>query len=285
MIVVGLGKAGCNIAKAFSKFPQYETYGIDTVPEADITIQKRSNHEQYDKHFPNLKKKLKLTDEEIFVIVAGAGNISGGSLRLLEQLKNNKTTVVYIEGDLSIMSEIQKKQEKVVSSILQEYARSGKVESIIMISNCELQKTIGDISIIGYYDTLNQAVVNTLHMMNIFKHSEPVIGNFIVPSDLSRIASIGIVDLHEEEEIEKWFYDLTNVRDVVYYYGINEEDLRNDGTLFKKINNFIKAKVNDRVNVSYGVFKTTYDQKYCYCIQYSSMVQSYTELIDDQDIS
>ena len=102
---------------------------------------------------------------------------------------------------------------------------------------------------------------------------------------MSRITTVGIVDVESEDEKEKWFYDLTNVREAVYYYGINEEDLKNDGTLFRKINKFVKSKVKENINISYGVFKTTYDQKYCYCIKYSSMVQSYKELLDDQDIS
>ena len=98
---------------------------------------------------------------------------------------------------------------------------------------------------------------------------------------------MGIVDIESDEEKaeEKWFYDLTNVRDVVYYYGINEKDLKNDGTLFRKINYFVKSKIDNNLNVSYGVFETSYEQKYCYCIKYSSMVQSYGELLDDQDIS
>jgi hypothetical protein len=98
---------------------------------------------------------------------------------------------------------------------------------------------------------------------------------------------VGIVDVEvedDEEPVEKWFYRLTNPRDVVYYYGISEEDLKNDGTLFRKINNFVKSRIEEKLNVSYGVFKTTYEQKYCYCIKYSSMVQSYGELLDDQDI-
>ena len=143
-------------------------------------------------------------------------------------------------------------------------------------------------SIIGYYDTLNQAIVNTIHMINVFRHTEPVIGNFIHPAEISRICTLGIVDMESEDEREheeKWFYSLTNVRDVVYYYGIGEDDLKNDGTLFRKINNFVKSRVDDNLNVSYGVFKTTYDQKYCYCIKYTSMVQSYKELLDDQEIS
>jgi len=284
MRVVGLGKAGCNIANIFSKFPQYETYGIDTHDDADITIRAKKSHEEYDAKFPSLKRKLKFTDEDVLVVVAGCGSISGGVLRLLEQLKNNRLRVLYIQGDVSIMSETQKKQDKIVSNVLQEYARSGILESIILINNTMLERSIGDMSIIGYYDTLNQAIVNTVHMMNVFRHTEPVIGNFIRPAEISRISTIGIVDIEsEEEEEEKWFYSLTSPRDVVYYYGINEDDLKNDGTLLRKINNFVKSRIEENLNVSYGVFKTTYDQKYCYCIKHASVVQSYTQL-DDQDI-
>tara|TARA_Y100000034_G_C6884187_1_gene405724 strand:- start:24 stop:875 length:852 start_codon:yes stop_codon:yes gene_type:complete len=281
--IVGLGSAGCNIAKAFSKFPQYETFGIDTSKEADITIKKRNSHEEYDKNFPSLKKKLKFTDSEVYVVVAGAGAISGGALRLLEQIKNNSITVLYIQSDLSLLSETQKMQEKIVVNILQEFARSGMLEGIWLIDNQRVERGIGDVPIMGYYDVLNQAVVNMIHMINVFKNSEPVIGNFIKPSELSRIATIGVLDI--EESTERWFFDLTNPRDVVYYYGINEEELKEDGTLFKKITNYVKSKLDDKMNVSYGVYKTTYDQKYCYCVKYSSMVQSYKDLLDDQDIS
>ncbi len=283
MKIVGLGSAGCNIAKAFSKFPQYETFGIDTSKEADITIKKRNSHEEYDKNFPSLKKKLKFTDSEVYVVVAGAGAISGGALRLLEQIKNNSITVLYIQSDLSLLSETQKMQEKIVVNILQEFARSGMLEGIWLIDNQRVERGIGDVPIMGYYDVLNQAVVNMIHMINVFKNSEPVIGNFIKPSELSRIATIGVLDI--EESTERWFFDLTNPRDVVYYYGINEEELKEDGTLFKKITNYVKSKLDDKMNVSYGVYKTTYDQKYCYCVKYSSMVQSYKDLLDDQDIS
>ena len=118
MIVVGLGKAGCNIAKAFSKFPQYETHSIDTTEDAEITILECKSHEEYDEKFPALN--LNIQNEDVLAIIAGSGKISGGSLRLLEQLQNNKITVLYIEGDLTIMSDTQKKQERIVSSGLQE---------------------------------------------------------------------------------------------------------------------------------------------------------------------
>jgi Trk K+ transport system NAD-binding subunit len=283
MVIIGLGRAGCNIAKAFSKFPQYKTYSIDADKDADITIKKRNSHEDYDAHFPSLKRRLKLDDNNIIVAVAGSGHISGALLRLLEQLKDNKITVLYVQPDLELASEIQKMQEKVVRNVLQEYARSGMIEMLWMVDNQLVEKGIGDVPIMGYYDVLNQAIVNTVHMINIFRNSEPVIGNFVTPSHLSRIAAIGILDVEKEEE--KWFFDLTRPRDVVYYYGINETELKEDGTLFKKITNYVKSQVATGVNVSYGVFTTTYEQKYCYCIKYSSMVQSFLEQLDDQDIS
>jgi hypothetical protein len=282
MKIIGLGAAGCNLARAFAKFPQYDTVGIDSEKDSDITIRKRANHEEYDAHFPNLKKKLKFSNEEVIVIASGAGKVSGGILRLLEQLQNNSIKVLYIQSDLSLASETQQIQEKIVSNVLQEYARSGALEEIWLVDNNRLSAGLGDIPIMGYYDVLNQAIVNMVHMINVFKNSEPVMGNFIKPSTVSRIATFGILDM--ETGYEKWFYDLTTPRDVVYYYGINEVELREDGSLFRNITEFVKSKLNDKINVSYGVFQTTYDQKYCYCIKYSSMVQSYGELLDDQDI-
>ena len=283
MVVIGLGTAGCKIAKAFSKFPQYESYGIDTTKESDVTIKERQSHEEYDKHFPSLKRKFKFTNTEVLVAVCGSGQVSGGILRLLHQLKGNKVSVLYIQPDLALVSETQKIQERIVRNVLQEYARSGLIEMVYLMDNLQVERGIGEVSILGYYDVLNQAIVNTFHMLNVFRNTEPVLGNFIKPSPLSRIATIGILEVDEGKE--KWFYDLTEPRDVVYYYGINEEQLTEDGTLFGKITAYVKGKLLPGVDVSYGVFKTTYDQKYCYCIKYSSMVQSYKELLDDQEIS
>jgi len=275
--IIGLGQAGCRLAKAFGKFPQYETVGIDITRDADITIKKRASHEDYEKHFPSLKRKLKFKNEQVCVVVCGLGTISGGVLRLLEQLQDNELSVLYVQPDLALASETQQKQERIVRNVLQEYARSGALHMLYLVDNVLLEEGIGEVPILGYYDILNQAVANTMHMINVFSHTDPVIGNFVQPAEISRIATIGILNIEEEEE--KWFYDLTRPRDVIYYYGINEEALKEDGTLFRKISDYVKAQADESVNVSYGVFKTSYEQKYCYCIKYSSMVQSYGELL------
>ena len=284
MNVIGLGRAGCAIADCFSKFPQYDVYKCDHDIEGEncFSVQKQKSHEAYEKKFPNLKKQLQHISGDVMFVLSGAGDISGGALRLLEQLSDVSVSVLYIEPDLTMLSETEAIQERIVNNVFQEYARSGMFDRIYLVANSEVEKCIGDVPISSYYDTLNQAIVNTLHMVTVFKHSEPILGTFIEPHEIARVATVGILDIEENEE--KWFYDLQMPRDVVYYYGINENDLRTDGTLFKKIKEYVKDKVQEKMNVSYGVYQTNYEQKYCYCIKYSSVVQSYINELDDQDI-
>ena len=286
MNVIGLGRAGCAIADCFSKFPQYDVYKFDhdiTEDKNSFNIPKQKSHEEYEKKLPNLKKRLQKISGDVIFVLCGAGNISGCALRLLEQLSGVSVSILYIQPDLTMLSETEAIQERIVSNVFQEYARSGMFDRMYLASNAEIEKCIGDVPIISYYETINQAIVNTLHMVTVFKYSEPILGTFTEPHEIARIATVGILDIEENEE--KWFFDLQMPRDVVYYYGINEDDLRSDGTLFKKIKDYVQDKVEDSINVSYGVYQTNYDQKYCYCIKYSSVVQSYINELDDQDIS
>ena len=286
MNIAGLGKAGCAVADAFSKFAPYTIYKFDTGIKGDncFHVPRRKTHEGYEKHFPSFRKKIKAIKGEILLIVGGGGTISGGCLRLLEQLSHGDAvvSVLYIQPDLTLLSEVEATREKIVSNVLQEYARSGALERIYLVSNTALEKCIGDVPIRGYYEALNQAIVNTFHMLHVFKNSEAVLGTFTEPMEISRVSTIGVLDI--ENNKEKWFFDLQLPRDVVYYYGISKEVLETDGSLFKQITTFVKSKLKENVNVSYGVYETNYEQKYCYCIKHSSVVQSYVELLDDQDI-
>ena len=285
MNVIGLGRAGCAVADAFSKFPQYTVYKVDhDIEKAEncFKIAKCKSHEEYEKRFPNLKKRLQKISGDVILVLCGAGDISGCALSLLKQLSGVSISVLYIQPDVSMLSETEAIQERIVSNVFQEYARSGVFDRMYMVSNAEIEKCIGDVPIISYYETINQAIVNTLHMVTVFKHSEPILGTFSEPHEIARLATVGILDVEKNEE--KWFFDLQMPRDVVYYYGISEDDLKSDGTLFKKIKDYVQTRVEDKINVSYGVYQTNYEQKYCYCIRYSSVVQSYITELDDQDI-
>ena len=129
-----------------------------------------------------------------------------------------------------------------------------------------------DVPISGYYDTLNEAIVSTFHMLNVFSNSKPVVGAFTEPIDSARISTVGILDLEKNEE--KLFFNLTLPRDRVYYYGISNESLKTDGKLFKKITNFVKSRSEENVRVSYGVFETKYEENLAYCVYHSSLIQN-----------
>ena len=284
MNVVGLGSVGCAVADCFSKFPQYSIYKIDTGLKGTncFHVPRRKTHEEYEEKCPSFKAKFKKIEGPTVFILSGAGMIAGACLRLLEQLSHNPVTVLYIQPDIALLGETQTIQERIVYNVLQEYARSGMLERIYLMSNSKIQEGIGDLPIRGYYDTINQAIVNTFHMLNVFGHSAPVLGTFTEPAPISRISTMGVLDVEKNEE--KWFFDLQIPRDVVYYYGISKEELETDGKLFKNITDFVKSNIDDNINVSYGVYETGYEQKYCYCVKHSSVVQSYIELLGDQGI-
>tara|TARA_R110001583_G_scaffold63413_3_gene185742 strand:+ start:128 stop:1000 length:873 start_codon:yes stop_codon:yes gene_type:complete len=275
--IVGLGGAGCGVAKSFSRYPEYTVRTIDCVEpsgEEHFRIKKCESHEEYEKAVPDMSKffsHIKGMDEVLFII-GGSGAISGASLAILQQISHAKLHVLYIKPDISLLSEMGQLRERLVYNVLQEYARSGKFERIILIDNPKLDETIGGAPIIGYYDELNKMIASTIHMVNVFDHSDPEIGTISNPLEVSRIITIGMMDVENGEE--KLFFPLTNPREKSYYYAINHEELKNDKELYKGITVQMKSKVEeDATRVTYGIYSTNYNSNYCYVVARSSMIQ------------
>ena len=80
-----------------------------------------------------------------------------------------------------------------VFSVLQEYARSGLLNSFTAISNIMIEKSIGSIPIKTYYDKLNDSIFSTVHYVNYFNHAEPEIGMTAKPLDINRIRTYGLL--------------------------------------------------------------------------------------------
>lgn len=274
MNIIGLGSAGCAIATAMSEYPQYKILKIDV----DISgtscynIPKLEKAEDYEEHsFPKLKNFFKGLKGETCFIVGGSGTISCSSLKILEKLKNLPVSIIYIKPDSEMLNEVQKMQERVVYGVLQEYARSGIFEQMCIVSNPALDEILGGAPIIGYYDKLNEIFSSTFHMINVFKNTDPVIGKISKPKETHRITSIGIFDTKKNEE--KMFFSLDNVRERCYIYGINEEKLKTDKSLLKKIKKQIKSKSEENLTVGYAVFSTDYDYEVGYVIERTPYIQ------------
>ena len=273
-ILIGLGNVGYKLTKAFSQHPQYKVITIDHEAGATIRVPKYEHPEQYEQNFPILGKELRDVEGEIVFIVSGASIISGAALRILEQIHGKGSiSILYIHPDVATLSETRRLQCNLVFGVLQQYARSGVFKQFYAIDNQQIDKILGGAPIMGYYDRLNEVIVATIHMTNIFNHSEPVVGTLSNPKDVCRISTFGI--LNPETGEESPFFSLDNVAEKRYYYAIPEEELKTDRTLMSKIMTQVKDTPQEKdVKVSYGVFSTQYSDKYAYFIASTSEIQN-----------
>jgi len=287
--IIGLGQAGCNIADEFRKHSQYKIYKIDASDDSDqndwswasydleseVSVFERSGvcnilrqpgAEEYEKNCPTLNF-LKDIKGEVLFIVGGAGDISGASLSILEQLKHCSISILYIRPDINALNLIKSRQEWVTFNVLQEYTRSGIFKRIYLIDNLQIEKHLENVPVIGYYDKLNNMIVSLLHMINVYDHIGSVIDTFSNPPQGCRISTIGFYDseLHEN----KLFYLLDNVKEIRYYYAINKKKLETDSDILKKV----REQAESDIKTSYGIFSTDYEEDYVYTIAHTSEIQ------------
>ena len=192
-------------------------------------------------------------------------------MTILEQIKHCDITIVYVKPDIDLLNDTRVKQERLVYNVLQEYTRSGVFERIILISNPSLEKIIGSVPIATYHEKLNEAIIWTLHMLNVFDNIVPIINHFSTPSDIARILTVGVMDIEKNEE--KLFFELDNVLERCYYYSINQKILETDGEIFKVIKEQIKERKTGDTKVSYGIYPTEQEQNYAFCLCRSSEIQ------------
>ena len=241
--IVGLGNAASSITEKFKQTKNYNTYMLNS------SIQRKSKYkfklksyekvEDYEKNIPDVKKFFSEIDDHVQFIIVGSSFSSNFSLGILEQLTNKKIDVFYIQPDSELMTGVPKLLDKVVFSVLQEYARSGLLNSFTALSNVMIEKTIGDIPIKTYYDKINDSIFSTIHYINYFNHAEPEIGMTSKPLEINRIRTYGLLDPNNLQE--KWLFKLDMERDLCYYLCINRDRLENEGGLHKKIVDMLKS--------------------------------------------
>ena len=276
MNIIGLGHAGCAIADEFSQHPQYKIYKIDVCIEGKgcLNIKKQKGPEEYEAKCPSMKTFFKNIKGETLVVIGGSGDISAMCLRVIEQIAPTcEVSVLYIRPDSQLLSEIKKMHEKVTFNVLQEYARSGQLSGICLVSNTELENILDNVPIMGYYNKLNELIVSTIHMTNVYKNSDPVMGTLSDPGKTKKIYTVGIFDIENNEE--KLFFSLDTVREMGYIYSISKDRLQTESGLHKQITSQMKEKLLDEnANVSFGVFPTEYNVDYGYILAYSPNIQS-----------
>ena len=234
--VVGIGDFCCELVNKFSSYPQYEVYNIDS-----NIIPQLKNSEDYERNYPDILNKL-INDknEELSVFLDGSESISGIILRFLETYKNRKINLYYIRSDLELVGNLEKLQDKITFSILQEYTRSGLFNKFIIFDKLNLEKFLDNVSILEFDEKFNNLVTSKIHYVNVYSNIKSILSNSIELSDISRIETYGLSEIGSTEI--KWFYNLENMEEIVYYFAINSNTLKKEKKLLQTIKNQVKEK-------------------------------------------
>ena len=268
MNIIGLGKTACTLVQKFEKYPQYKVYKI-SVEEGNIEEQEHPEH--YEERTNHKAFKMDVDDSDLDFFLSGDEIICASSLKILEKYQDKTIRIFYIKPSHKYLSDLQKLTDKVVFNVLQEYTRSSKFDSMYVISYEEVVKMVGKIPIIGYYDKLNSTIVDTIHMINVFDHTEPILGKESESYKTYCIGTIGIMNLDNGKESN--FYPIDNVRERKYYYSINSKQLQTDGDLWEKLTSQLDNKVEEDTKTTFSIYSNTFDYNSCFVVRKSPHIQ------------
>ena len=267
MLILGLGQAGCNIAKIFK---QHDIYHVELLDEGK-GIKKKDSVEEYDSiNYKPRKKAVKSASEGI-LFVCGSGKIAGATLRVLEGLQHVKMTVVYIVPDLEYSSKKEQLRHRVHYNVLQQYTRSGKISELVLLDNKVLLEHLGHGTIYEYYKKVNHHIYSIIHTINYCKNVKPEFGTFHKPKEISRIATLGY-GLFEKSE-EKLFFPLDNITETGYIININEEELTNDISVLPNVKAMAKQSKDLGRETSFAIWSTEESESYYYTKHYTHFIQ------------
>ena len=263
--IVGLGKTGCGVADELTAYPEYRIYkiGPESPTRGDFAVDEHENIEEYEtsldpeeiaSYLRNIKK-----DDEVLFIVGGGEPISGMSLKILNQISHARLNVLYVAPDRDVCSQTQRRDDRIVGSVLQEYARSGLLEAVYLVHRRAVEELIGDVSIREYEKTINNFISYVVAMINYYDHTEGLIDNSSPPSSLCRIVTYGVSSLEANATVS-YLYPLESHEHAHYYFGIPAEELEQNNQLLRQIKEQTKNLGVPDVDTSFSVYSTTFDR-------------------------
>jgi hypothetical protein len=267
MLILGLGNAGCKIAELFKQQSQYHVELLDE----GKGIKKQNCVEDYDSiNYKPRKKAVKQASEGI-LFVCGSGKIAGATLRVLEGVKDTKMKVVYLYPDLEFASTKEKKRNRVHFSVLQQYARSGLIEELILLDNKSLLDHVGHGTVLNYFDKVNNFIYRMISTLNYCENVDPDFNARHDIKEISRISTIGWGPFEENEE--KLFFLLDNITETSYIININEEELVNDISVLPNVKAMVKQSKDLNREASFAIWSTEESESYFYTRHYTHFIQ------------
>ena len=171
--LIGIGEAGCNVVSLFENHREYNCFLFSEDQENTKYTRKLSKVEKAEDcegKAPKLSsyKTEEAIQDRVQVFLCGSSFSANYTLAILQQIRDREIDIFYIKPDVDLLIGNSKLQERAIFGILQEYARSGLFKSFTILSNPAIEKTIGEIPIKKYFDTINKSIYYAVHYLNVF---------------------------------------------------------------------------------------------------------------------
>lgn len=271
--VICLGSKACDIGEAFEENSNYDVKLFDVEIEGDncFSIPKQESPEAYEKFCPDFSKQLKNCSDTIFFIISGESDVASCSLKILQKVKDKNIYIFYLKPDILFLNKEATLLDKLYFNVFQEYTRSGVFKKMFLLDQRLVESCLGDVSVLTFKEEYSKFIYNAIHGLFSLKIIDPIINNQCAINEINCIATLGFYDLNNN--YENLLYNLKNVEDKCYNFVINEESLKNDNKLFKKIKDKIKEKNIDNTQISYSIYSTDSKNDYCLIEQYTKFIQ------------
>jgi len=272
--VVGVGKGVKNLIESFTQYKEYKTFYIN-----EEILGNFHSMIEYENNFPvtAVKKELKSITKksEVLYVIEGGESISGASLRILEILKKASVTILYIIPDRNILNEQERENESLIFGTLQDIVRSGDLNQIILIDLEKVETFLGDIPLEKYDQVLAHNIVNTFAMLNYFDHINPIKTTKKKLPIAVRISTFGLLNSEDEEFM---FYDLKQIKDKEYCYGVTEKEMKKS-SLLREVRIKTKSASKD-VRCYYSLYPIESEESQKYIRAHTDICQARNEKID-----
>ncbi len=281
--IIGLGKWGCLIAEELTEYPEYRIYKIDSdiSERASLSIGDLGNIEDYENNVDIQEVSLYLRsikpDDKVLFICSGEEKIVGATLPILETIRDTEINVLYLCPDRDVLSQEQKRDDKIAFNILQEYARSGLFKNMYLIDLPAIEKMVGDVAITEYRKKIANFISYVVAMVNYYDNTDAYMANLISPKNHCRIGTFGISSINPSSEgAVNMFFPLDKKTDLHFYYGVPKEDLDGDAQLTSRIKSHVKQHSTDKMAASYSIYEIEQDDVLVLCKSLSSTVQKFS---------
>lgn len=264
MIIFGYGKLGSSIAKDLSELANKKLFCIT---KSDFPSLK--SVEEAEEKAPNFSLDIG-PETSVYFVCSGEEKIAGGILSTLEKIKEAKLKIIYILRDEDFLSEDVQKQQKAISKILQNYARSGLFEEICLVEEKKFKSSfMPEVSLLEYDKVLSQTLAKMLNMINWLQNEKSLNSEIETPNEACRIKSIGVFADAEE----RLTFSLDNVRQKDVYFACSEQTLKTDTNLLEKIKETLKNMKQENIKVEHKIVTTRYEQDFIYLLYHTNFIQ------------